>query len=86
MTVEVVTGSADETEALAGRLAEHLVVVDKRTCRNLRRSVERQRQHSLIETVLRAPPACRKRTVKRGDGNTPAPASGHSTNAIASSK
>ncbi len=67
-------------------LAEHLAVVDERTRRHLRRSVERQRQHSSIETTLRAPPACRKRTEKRGGGSTPAPASGHSTNAIELSK
>ena len=67
-------------------LAEHLAVVDERARRHLRRRVERQRQHSSIETTLRAPSACRIRTAKRGGGSTPAPASGHSTNAIASSK
>ena len=38
-------------------LAEHFAVVDERTRRHLRRSVERQRQHSSIETALRAPSA-----------------------------
>ena len=38
-------------------LAEHLAVVDERTRCHLRRSVERQRQHSSIETILRAPSA-----------------------------
>ena len=66
-------------------LAEHLVAVHERARRGARRRVEGQRQHSTISTAL-PPPACRKRTAKRGDGRTPSPASGHSTNAIASSK
>src|SRR5581483_10257716 len=40
---------------------------------------------SSISTAL-PPSACRKRTSNRGGGSTPSPASGHSTNAIASSK
>src|SRR6266536_2487562 len=59
---------------------------DERARRHLRCRVERQRQHSSISTSRRAPPACLKRTAKRAGGKTPSPASGHSTNAIASSK
>ena len=40
-----------------GALAEHLAVVDERARRHLRRRVERQRQHSSIETVLLLPSA-----------------------------
>ena len=69
-----------------GPLGENLAVVDERARRSVSGRVERQRQHSWIETVLRASPACRKRTAKRAGGSTPAPASGHSTNAIESSK
>src|SRR5207248_11207990 len=67
-------------------LGEDLAVVDERARRNIGRSVERQRQHSSIVTILSASPACRKCTAKRGDGSTPSPASGHSTKATAPSK
>ena len=66
-------------------LAEHLVPVHESTRRDPRRGVESQCQHSEISTAL-PPPACRKRTAYRGGGKTPAPASGHSTKTIASSK
>src|ERR1700716_277421 len=38
-------------------LAKHFAVVDERTRCHFRRSVEGQRQHSSIETILRAPSA-----------------------------
>src|SRR5581483_1800608 len=67
-------------------LAEHFAVVDERTRRNRGGRIESEHQHSAIDTLRRSPSAWRRCTAKRGCGRTPAPASGHSTNAIASSK
>jgi hypothetical protein len=84
------TRTPEETEALAAALAEHLEMsirtrVHERTRRDGGRRIEGQPEHSSISTAP-PPSACLKRTAKRGAGSTPSPASGHSTNAIASSK
>ena len=52
----------EECARTRSTLGEHLAVVDERTRRHIRRSVESQHQHSSIETTLCASPACRKRT------------------------
>ena len=52
----------EERARTRSTLGEHLAVVDERTRRHIRRSVESQHQHSSIETTLCASPACRKRT------------------------
>ena len=65
--------TSSSSVAPATPLAEHLAAVDERARRHLRRSVERQRQHSSIETTLRPPPACRKWTESAAEAARPRP-------------